>query len=702
MGDYKKEISRLRSEVRNLQKNAVKVKPFLGSYVDKVANPFTGIVSGNYWTQTGMPWVSSEGRKAVLTEWFWQPIRGQPRRVDTNELRQFSQTYWIHACVKTIIDEINSLDWDIIPREDTDYERVASQIEELKEWLKYPNKNQEPFNNIIRALVKDIMELDAGVIVKVYSIDSYDFDHLEPKSGAPLLKDVGQRKLLELYARDGASFLKETDKFGFVRGYWQYSYQIPAHPMWFNKDEIIYISETPRSTSVYGFARTQAILDQVKSLHYSTLYNKRFFEEYPLPEGLISVKDTNEAEMQTLMDWWVREFKAQPHKLGIINKELSWQQFTIPNKELEFLETQKQYFKFVIAMFGLTPTELGLTEEVNRATATTQAELTKRKGIRPLLKLIENFINAELIPEFGVEGVEFTYIYDDPQEKAAKLSNWKMEIDMGIKTPNEVREELGLAPIDGGDSTGQEKLIDTDVEDNTPDAKPKKNTEQIKRRESKIERDNTVTDPYSLANSPVGSNKGFKKYMENVNKNLFMDMITNAASMYGLSVETVQEGFEHELEHASTVGNNVNTILQIALDHLKEDAEYYIKLRQIEKGIDDGQYYHEPFEVIQPPRGKIVQPQNNPMSDKPINPNIQQFQDGDVVTSNCPQCAFPTLHLVSSADDVGRSNEYHCTNCGATMDEQEAMDRGVLAHMFSQMEENNSTKPINKPEWSPK
>ncbi|MBU2346518.1 MAG: hypothetical protein KJ888_20200, partial [Gammaproteobacteria bacterium] len=37
----KKEISRLRSEVRRLQE------------VRKDINPFTGIVSGNYWTQTG-------------------------------------------------------------------------------------------------------------------------------------------------------------------------------------------------------------------------------------------------------------------------------------------------------------------------------------------------------------------------------------------------------------------------------------------------------------------------------------------------------------------------------------------------------------------------------------------------------------------------------------------------------------------------
>jgi hypothetical protein len=39
----KKEIARLRSEVRKLQNSDSK----------KAVNPFTGIVSGNYWTQTG-------------------------------------------------------------------------------------------------------------------------------------------------------------------------------------------------------------------------------------------------------------------------------------------------------------------------------------------------------------------------------------------------------------------------------------------------------------------------------------------------------------------------------------------------------------------------------------------------------------------------------------------------------------------------
>lgn len=741
---YKKDLGRLRSEVRTLKST------------QKTVNPFTGIVSGNYWTQTGMPWVTSEGRKAVLTEWFWQPIRGQPRRVDTNELRQFSQTFWITSCVKTLVDEISSLDWDIVPQDDYEYEQVEDFLLEVKNFLKYPNKNNESFESIIRALLKDILELDAGVLVKVFSIDSYDFDMLEPKSGAPMLRPIGQRKMLEIYARDGASFLKETDKFGFVKGYWQYSYQIPAHPMWFNKDEICYVMENPRSMSTYGFARTQAILDLVKSLYYSTLYNKRFFEEVPLPEGVLSVLDTNEQEMNIFMDWWNREFKGQPHKLGLVNKEVKWNAFTIPNKELEFLETQQQYFKFVITMFGLSPTELGLTDNINRSTSQTQSEITKRKGIRPFLDILEKYFNSDIIPEFGFPGIEFTFIYDDPQEKTIKLNNWRMELEMGIKTINEVRNELGLEPLDWGDTPKNSLNVISSPQnmingDNQP--KPAQQITNEIARENTIldERNQQVHDLYSDANRPVGSFKSMN------------DEINLLAQRLNVSSETVLQGFEIELEHAETVGGDNNTILRIVEDHLKEDREYYTKLSQIEKrdyrevtpqdqqrqsdiefaeeyyrilvasgvnpkkareqaqhmrfrartkgfnaSVDAGQYYREPLQVNHGSKGTITQPQVNPDffpdelgNDYRTNTDTYRSNNQAVGMMPCPICGRFTMNLNTSADDLNQTQTYRCSNCSALLS-QEDIDSLVLDNFTETLEQEPSYEPITKPFWSPK
>ena len=68
MDNVRKDIARLRSEIRKLAQPKKKEEVPM----QKLANPFTGGVTGNYWTQTGMPWVSDDARKAVLTEWFWR------------------------------------------------------------------------------------------------------------------------------------------------------------------------------------------------------------------------------------------------------------------------------------------------------------------------------------------------------------------------------------------------------------------------------------------------------------------------------------------------------------------------------------------------------------------------------------------------------------------------------------------------------
>lgn len=726
-----KDVSRLRSEVRKIRKDFT-TKLLSDKVTTKAINPFTGLVSGNYWTQTGMPWANSEGRKAVLTEWFWQPIRGQPRRVDTNELRQFSQSFWVNACISTILDEVTSLDWDIVAKEGYNYEEVEKAIYEAKAFLKHPNKNRETFTEIIRAVLKDIYELDAGVIVKVYSVDSYDFEQLEPKSGSPLLKERGQRKLMELYARDGASFLKEADKFGFENGYWQYSYQIPAHPMWFNKAEIAYFMRNTRSMSVYGYSPVQAIIDIVKSLHYSTLYNKRFFEETPIPDGALGLLDTNETEMKAFVDWWQTEFKGQPHKLAVINKDIKWQPFNISQRELEFLDTQKWYFRLVISMFGLTPTELGLTEDVNKATSESQTELSKRKGIRPLLKIVENFINEDIIPELGYEGIEFAYIYDDPQEKKSRLENWQLELNMGVKTINEVREEMGLEPVAYGDtprmsmfgsafggqpssgegfgneeggfpsateasSEGRQSKENPKEENKKPvkkefDKKEGKKKETEEDDEEEDEDREETEEGQDEDNDPMTSKKDEKKEDDVAGDGIVSDAETTN--------QYAREADQHDMQRRDEADTGVAraTLDPYNLSRRPVGSFKQKKKNKLGKGVDDGQYYHEPNYIIQQPRGLIDQ-----IGPRPDYRSPNQFMDSSTLdTVNCPMCGNPTLSLFQSQEDLGNLARYRCTSCAHIFDAWELMDNQTLATMFNTMQQNPITQPITIPEWSPK
>ena len=185
-------LSKLKSFFKTpVQEKTTLTSPILNYGIQqKELNPYYGVVGGAHYAATGMPWLSSDARKAVLTEWFWQPIRGQPRRVDTNELRKYSNTIWVQSIVMTVLNQISSIPWDVVPKKGKEQDDLKEQIETAKEFLECPNKNEESLNDLIRAWIKDVLEIDAGVLVKVFTPDSYDFENLEPRSGAPLLKPL--------------------------------------------------------------------------------------------------------------------------------------------------------------------------------------------------------------------------------------------------------------------------------------------------------------------------------------------------------------------------------------------------------------------------------------------------------------------------------------------------------------------------------
>ena len=532
------------------QKKAVLTSPLLNWDIEKKElNPYYGVIGGTNYAATGVPWLSADARKAVLTEWFWQPIRGQPRRVDTNELRKYSNTVWVQSIVMTVLNQISSIPWDIVPKKGKEKEKFEEQVDKAKEFLNTPNKNTESLNDLIRAWIKDVLEIDAGVLVKVFTPDSYDFENLEPRSGAPLLKplicpecnkgqgdmkhfkekaqrtlkeiekcenelpksyvektlkkyyylskpnykpiktklrqivsynsptdanvlDYGEstgtcpycggtgqgRQITELYARDGASFLKDADRTGWTYGYWQYSYAIPAHPMWFNRDEIIYFNQNQRSMSVYGYSAVQSSLEIIKSLEYSVKHNMSLFLDGAVPDGVVSVEDMGNEEMKRMKTAWENELKGQPHKVVFINKKTGFVPFAFNNRDMQFLEGQKAAWLQVIANFNMTPTDLGITQDVNRSSASQQTELTRRKSIRPLLKKIENLINKQVMPELMVDDVEFRYIIDDPVEerKAAELA--EIYLRNGLKTINEIRIHKGEAPVEWGDENPKDSM----------------------------------------------------------------------------------------------------------------------------------------------------------------------------------------------------------------------------------------------------
>jgi|TARA_R100000501_G_C2631216_1_gene127156 HK97 family phage portal protein len=404
-----------------------------------------------------------------MSTWFYAPQLGQPRGgTPVSVMRQFAQTPQVAMCIKTIIDEISGIPYSIVPKQGYDDSFNEDIKLEIEEFLRYPNRNGESFDTIIKALLKDILEIDAGVIVKTFSNYSkekqYSFTSYVAKDGEYPTVDIMAKalttkaKLSEIYCRDAGTFVLNPNEFGILPedkpAYFQYSWlNHSAKPLPFFKREIVYFNSTPRSNSPYGWSPIESLFMVLESLNNAVRFNKKSFEEYAIPDGALSVIGADKDSLARFIQQWKNDVKGKPHKLVIFNEDMKFTPFHQKNKDMEWLEGQKYYQRLVWAMYGVTPDELGFTETSNRSVGESQSRVFVRRAIKPFLQLLQTKITEDIIAEFydGEIECEIKWDWIDQELEKEEQVQQREDVKTGILTINEVRLGRGLDPVTWGD-----------------------------------------------------------------------------------------------------------------------------------------------------------------------------------------------------------------------------------------------------------
>ena len=410
--------------------------------------------------------------KAVIPKFLYKPPYGYPRFVDIPELRRLSATPYVSMCVTTIIDEIAAIPWEIVPRDtletpegEESVEPVAH-IKEVNDFLMNPNVNKENFNIILRRLLKDILELDSAVLIKVFNMTG---------------------DLKEIYAKDGGTFTLNPDIFGTFQNcaeiiptwqlesmsdkdkqeymdtkpaYFQYGWITGARPMPFGTREVIYFMRNPRTDNIYGRAPVEILLDTIQLLLYGQDMNLDYFTDNNIPKGVFRMEGAASEDIQAFKEQWqtatkvkneVGDWRKRWWKMPVINTQGQFERIQFSNAELEIIQQQEWFTKLVWSVFGITPSELGFTESSNRATELVQSRVFRRKAIRPILQLLEHHLNQELIWSEFYEDVEFKFVTEDLGEDLEKAELYEKQLKNGIRSINEVREIMQLPPVEDGD-----------------------------------------------------------------------------------------------------------------------------------------------------------------------------------------------------------------------------------------------------------
>src|SRR5439155_22037164 len=102
------------------------------------------------------------------------------------------------------------------------------------------------------------------------------------------------------------------------------------------------------------------------------------------------------------------------------------------------------------AAYHVVPADLGFTENVNRSSGESQADVQHRVGDLPLIKHIDGVLTSFLQDDLGLP-LRFAFDLGEEQADRADQANAdKVYVEMGAISPSDVREmRYGLPEPDG-------------------------------------------------------------------------------------------------------------------------------------------------------------------------------------------------------------------------------------------------------------
>lgn len=383
---------------------------------------------------------------------------------DPDEMRQLARTHFAATAIEHIVKDVQAAPWRIEyinPTEGKD----SNQLDTISSFFHEPNKNGERFKTILAKLTQDILTLDAGCLVNVYSKNN-------------------PNKILEVYAKDGGRIYKEIDKFGYLGNQQKVTYETPSgkktrelnvaywqHIMHghgttipFEQHEVSYMMANPLTDTPYGLAPTEMVKLIIQTLTRQEISTEEYYRKGEVAKTIMGIDTESEGLQDNIWDRFVDRFKTMirrnPHNIIPVDQKVTLNKLGFTRKEFGYVETREDYRKAVFAAYGVTDAEMGYTKDITKGMETSQRQIYVRKGLFPILKLIEWHINMDVVGEFYKDGamfggkvplVHFKFDLIDEITERQMLDMSQIKLDAGLMTINEVRVEGGMGKVPWGD-----------------------------------------------------------------------------------------------------------------------------------------------------------------------------------------------------------------------------------------------------------
>jgi HK97 family phage portal protein len=210
----------------------------------------------------------------------------------------------------------------------------------------------------------------------------------------------------------------------------------------YRPDEIIYLRIPHPFKNFESYSKLEAIL---KSLNLQDKFQNVLKEILgkPIPMQALAVEDSGAAR---LVKEQISLAKLEG-SIPIIPKAQAVQLERTP-EQMQLIAAAESIRDDILVKFGVPPAVLGVYKDVNRANGLEARRTFRDNTVAPLVKFIEQSLQAELIDEtLGLKGYTLELRIPDLIDEEFELQKITAYLDRGVITINEVRQMEGMEAV---------------------------------------------------------------------------------------------------------------------------------------------------------------------------------------------------------------------------------------------------------------
>jgi HK97 family phage portal protein len=206
----------------------------------------------------------------------------------------------------------------------------------------------------------------------------------------------------------------------------------------------------------WGVSKLAKIARWVDTSSFSNEFLRRFFLNGATFGGFITTEEESEERIKLIKAGLKNDHVGveNSHKMGVLPKGANYVATTKNMSEIEMGATDDRYRDKILSAFGVPKTLVGLSTDVNRATAEAAEYVYAKYTIKPDADDLVEFLNNTIAPMLDPNGRHY-FAYEEfvPVNMEIELKEREIALaKQSYKTVNEVRAEIGLPPVKGGDT----------------------------------------------------------------------------------------------------------------------------------------------------------------------------------------------------------------------------------------------------------